>query len=188
MSLAARGASHVAPKCSTRACSSGHPHAPVFAASFSVKIVRRFMRCGPQGPVSWVGLSRPQEAAASSPRRLSATARRAIKSSTPSMETRRLRLRAPSAGRSWALGRRGTVMVLLVVLPLRGAAALDPWHRVRLRRKTSVSQLQDAHEPAKCDARFPGREDVYHEFGCAGALRELLQRKIGPTPCATRPD
>ena len=76
-----------------------------------------------------------------------------------------------------------------VVLPLRGAAALDPRPRMRLGRKTSVSQLQDAHEPAvTCDARYPGREDVYHEFGCAGALRELFQRKIGPTPFASLPD
>ena len=66
-----------------------------------------------------------------------------------------------------------------VVLPLRGAAALDPRPRMRLRRKTSVSQLQDAHEPAEtCEARYPGRDDVYHEFDCAGTLRELLQKKI----------
>ena len=51
---------------------------------------------------------------------------------------------------------------------------------MRLRRKTSVSQLQDAHEPAEtCDARYPGREeDVHHEFDCAGALGELLQKEI----------
>ena len=68
--------------------------------------------------------------------------------------------------------------VLLVVLPLRGAAALDPRPRVRLRRKTSVSQLQDAHEPAvACDARYFSREDVYHELDCAGALGELLQKE-----------
>ena len=43
-----------------------------------------------------------------------------------------------------------------------------------------MSQLQDAHEPAEtCDARYPGREDVDHQFDCAGPLRELYQRKIG---------
>ena len=26
----------------------------------------------------------------------------------------------------------------------------------------------------------PGREDVYHEFDCACALRELLQKEIAP--------
>ena len=36
-----------------------------------------------------------------------------------------------------------------VVLPLRGAAALDPRPRMRLRRKTSASQLQVDHEPAE---------------------------------------
>ena len=80
-------------------------------------------------------------------------------------------------------------MALLVVLPLRGAAALDPRPRMRLGRKTSVSQLQDAHEPATCDARYPGRVDgCLHEFDCAGALRELLQKEIVPHSCATRPD
>ena len=45
----------------------------------------------------------------------------------------------------------------------------------------SVSQWQDAHEPAEtCDARYPGREDVHHEFDCAGALRELLQNETAP--------
>ena len=68
---------------------------------------------------------------------------------------------------------------LFVVLPLRGAAALDFRPRIKLRRKTSVSQLQDAHKTAEtCDARYFGREDVYHEFDCAGALGELLQKKI----------
>ena len=65
---------------------------------------------------------------------------------------------------------------------------------MRLGRKTSVSQLQDATEPAEtCDARYPGREDVYHELDCAGALRELLQKEtallrvqLGPTVAARR--
>ena len=26
--------------------------------------------------------------------------------------------------------------------------------------------------------RYLGREDVYHEFDCAGALRELLQKEV----------
>ena len=37
----------------------------------------------------------------------------------------------------------------------------------------------------------PGREDVHHEFGCEGALRELLQKEVvslrvqlGPTESA----
>ena len=63
---------------------------------------------------------------------------------------------------------------------------------MRLRRKTFVSQLQDAHEPAEtCDARYPGREDVFHGFDCAGAPRDLLQQQIallrvqlGPTESA----
>ena len=68
-----------------------------------------------------------------------------------------------------------------VVLPLRGAAALDPRPRMRLGRKTSVSQLQDAHGPAEtCDVRYPGRRDVNHECDCARALRELLQKGIAP--------
>ena len=104
-------------------------------------------------------------------------ARSAMRSSTPSMGTRGPRLRAPPAGRS--RGRRGTVTALFVVLPLRGAAALDPRPRKRLARKTSVSQLQDAHEPAEtCDARYPGRDDVYRECDCASAPRELLQNEI----------
>ena len=75
---------------------------------------------------------------------------------------------------------------LFVVLPLRGAAALDFRPRVKLRRKTSVSQLQDAHETAEtCDARYLGGEDVYHEFDCAW---ESFFRKKLSTPCATRPD
>ena len=86
-------------------------------------------------------------------------ARSAIRSSTPSMGTRRPRLRAPPAG---------------------------------LGQKTSVSQLQDAHEPAETrDARYPSREDVYHELDCAGAMGELLQKEIallhvqlGPTESA----
>ena len=54
---------------------------------------------------------------------------------------------------------------------------------MRLGSKTSVSQLQDVHEPAEtCDARYPGGEDVYHEFGCAGTLRELLQKEFCPAP------
>ena len=36
-----------------------------------------------------------------------------------------------------------------VVLPLRGAASLDPQPRMRLRKKTSFSQLLDIHEPAR---------------------------------------
>ena len=61
----------------------------------------------------------------------------------------------------------------------RGAAALDPRPRMSLGRKTSVSPLQNAHQPAEtCDARYLGREDVHHEFDCAGALRELLQKGI----------
>ena len=44
-----------------------------------------------------------------------------------------------------------------------------------------MSQLLDAHEPAEtCDARYPGREDVYHEPDCAGALRDLLQKETAP--------
>ena len=70
--------------------------------------------------------------------------------------------------------------------------AQPPWTPGFVRRKTFVSQLQDAHEPAgTCDARYPGREDVYHEFDCAGALGELLQKEIallrvqlGPTESA----
>ena len=52
-----------------------------------------------------------------------------------------------------------------------------------------MSQLQDAHGPAEtCDARYFGREDVHHEFDCAGAVGELLQKEsallrvqLGPT-------
>ena len=63
---------------------------------------------------------------------------------------------------------------------------------MRHRRKTSVRQLQDAHEPAEtCDARYVGKEGVCHEFDCASTLRELLQKEIvslrvqlGPTGSA----
>ena len=55
-----------------------------------------------------------------------------------------------------------------------------------------MSQWQNPHEPAEtCDARYLGREDVYQEFDCASALRELLQKEIaqlrvhlGPTESA----
>ena len=74
-----------------------------------------------------------------------------------------------------------------MVLPLRGAAALDSRPRKGLGRKTSVSQLQDVQT---CVAWYPGREDVYHEFDCAGALG-LLQKEVallrvqfGPTETA----
>ena len=53
-------------------------------------------------------------------------ARSAVRSSTPSVGAHRPRLRAPPVGRSRVPGRRGTMMVLFMVLPLRGAAALDP--------------------------------------------------------------
>ena len=52
-----------------------------------------------------------------------------------------------------------------------------------------MSQLQDAHEHAEtCDARYPGKKKKYHEFDCAGALRELLQKGIAPLRVQPRPD
>ena len=75
VSLAARGATRVAPDVldvgvffwsSARA---GLRH-----LFFNENRAEVHEACGPKGPVSWVGLSRPQEAAASSPRRLGATA------------------------------------------------------------------------------------------------------------------
>ena len=119
-------------------------------------------------------------------------ARSATRSSTPSMGTRRPRLRVPPAGRSRAPGRRGTVTVLSWFCRCVAQRSWTPRPRTRLTRKTSVCQLQDAHEPAEtCDSRYPGREDVYHEFHCARALRELLQKEIaqprvqlGPTESA----
>ena len=106
-------------------------------------------------------------------------ARCTTRSSTHSMGTRRPRLRAPPAGRSRAPGRRGRVTVLSWFCRCVAQRPWTPRPRTRLTRKTSVSQLQDAHEPAEtCDARYPGREDVCFEFDCAGALRELLQSEI----------
>ena len=74
--------------------------------------------------------------------------------------------------------------------PIAWRSRPGPQPRTRLRRKTSVSQLQDAHEPAvTCGARHPGRVDgCIHELDCAGALRELLQKEIAPPRVQTRPD
>ena len=178
------------PKYSTWACSSGPPRAPVSAASFFIENRAEIHEaCGSHGPVSWVGLSRPQEVAAPGPRRLGATAQE-VQSGAAHPQWQHVGLgcellrndpQAPGSKRD----SDGT----FVVLPLRGAAALDPGPRMRLRRKTFVSQF---HEPAEtCDARHNGREDVHHEFDRAGALRELLQKEIallrvqlGPTESA----
>ena len=66
------------PKHSTPASSSGPPRTPVFAASFFIEHRAEVHEaCGSLGPVSWVGLSRPQEASVSGPRRLCATAQEA---------------------------------------------------------------------------------------------------------------
>ena len=118
-------------------------------------------------------MSRPQETAASGPRRLGATTQEAQSGAArPQWEHVSVGcehlLRDDPGHRVEEAQRRH----------FRGSAALDPWPRMRQRRKTSVSQLQDAHEPAEtCDARCAGRED---EFDCAGALRELLQKEIAP--------
>ena len=100
-----------------------------------------------------------------------------IKSSTPSMGTRRPSAASSSCGTVPGTGSKRHSDGTFVVLP--------PWTprpRMRLRRKTSESQLQDAHEPAEtCDARCPGREDVYHEFDCASALKEV---QLVPTESA----
>ena len=92
--------------------------------------------CGSQGPVSWV--------AAASSRRLGATAQEA--------QSGAARPQWEHVGLDYEFLLRddpGT----FVVLPLRGAAAPDPRPRMRLRRKTSVSQLQDAHPRACRDVR-----------------------------------
>ena len=122
------------PECPTWAWSSDPQRAPVFAASFSLKIERRFVR--------------------------------RVDHRVPSRES----------------GCPGHKKQLLPVLVVWGAASLDP--QPRLGRKTSVSQLQDVHEPAEtCD--------VFHGFDCAGTLRELLQKEVallrvrlGPTDTA----
>ena len=120
--------------------------------------------CGSLGPVSWVGLSRPQEAAATvlvvlaPPRKKPYQEQHALTGNTsPSAAS-------SSCGTIPGTGSRRHSDGIFVVLPLRGAAALDPQPRMRLGRKTSVSQLPDAHEQTETrDARYPGREDVHHQ-------------------------
>ena len=162
------------PKYSTWACSSGPSRAPVFAGSFS--------------SVSWVGLSRPQLAAAPGPRRLGASAQEA--------QSGAARPHCEHVGLGCELLLRDDPGVEEAQRRYcRGSAVA--WRsrsgpsrpRMRLGRKTSVSQLQDAHEPAETrDARYlrqGGRPPRVR-------LRQRAERASSegdcPAPCATRPD
>ena len=67
---------------------------------------------------------------------------------------------------------------------LRGLLGPPASHETQKKEDVRQSQLQDVHEPGEtCDA------NVYHEFDCAGTLRELLQKEVAlirdwarPTP------